>query len=112
MRRLILELDADVAARLIGESTLEDIEYMEAVSFLKEDPIDFAGIFKIKFKIQKGSSKITHLERIRKFKNWRRTMTARTHFTIEEDQILTNELGNFGPLRDICPRLTKFGITC
>ena len=50
MRRLIIELDAEEAAKLVGESTLNNIEYMEALSLLKEDPKDFAGIFRIKFR--------------------------------------------------------------
>jgi predicted DNA binding protein len=50
MRRLVLEVDGDDATKLVGEPTLENIESVEAVSLLKEDPNDFAGVFKIKFK--------------------------------------------------------------
>ena len=57
MRRLIIELDTEDAAKLVGERTLRGIEYMEALSFLKEDPQDFAGIFKIKFKNPKTKLK-------------------------------------------------------
>ena len=50
MRRLIVEIDGEQAAIFIGEPTLENIEYVEALTLLKEEPQDFAGIFKIKFK--------------------------------------------------------------
>jgi predicted DNA binding protein len=46
----MLEINGDEAAKFVGEPTLEKIEYVEVLSLLKEDPNDFAGIFKIKFK--------------------------------------------------------------
>lgn len=50
VRRLIIEVDAAEFARLSGDRSIEKIESLEVLNFLKEDPEEFVTICRLKLK--------------------------------------------------------------
>jgi predicted DNA binding protein len=50
MRRLVVEVDALEFTRLSGDRSIEKIESLEVLNFLKEDPEEFVTICRVKLK--------------------------------------------------------------
>jgi predicted DNA binding protein len=53
MRRLVIEIEAAEFARLAGEGSLDKIESLEVLNFIKEDPEEFVTLCRV---VLKGSS--------------------------------------------------------